>query len=148
MVNMQGLIIHNYENVISDVWKTVYSSKKPVTDTHLLSFFFSQITIFFWHFAAYQTGLYICLLSTSIHKDRSLSVLPRLRQFTVEKNVLEFLNDLKFILYLKYDNFSTIWRMDTPTFVANYLRQSLLYSPTWNTQKHLIFLRQYRRSSE
>jgi hypothetical protein len=28
---------------------------------------------------------------------------------------------------------------DTPTFVANYLRQSSLYNPTWNTQKHLIF---------
>ena len=28
-----------------------------------------------------------------------------------EKNVLEFLNDLKFILYLKYDNFSTTWCM-------------------------------------
>ena len=35
----------------------------------------------------------------------------RLPQFMVEKNVLEFLNDLKFILYLKYDNFSTIWCM-------------------------------------
>ena len=53
----------------------------------------------------------ICLLSTSIHKERSLSVLHRLPQFTVEKNVLEFLNDLKFILYLKYDNFSTTWCM-------------------------------------
>jgi glutamine amidotransferase-like uncharacterized protein len=28
---------------------------------------------------------------------------------------------------------------DTPTFVANNLRQSSLYNPTWNTQKHLIF---------
>jgi hypothetical protein len=37
---------------------------------------------------------------------------------------------------------------DTPTFVANYLRQSSLYNPTWNTQKHLICFRQYRRSSE
>jgi hypothetical protein len=36
---------------------------------------------------------------------------------------------------------------DTPTFVANYLRQSS-YNQTWNTQKHLIFFRQYRRSSE
>ena len=51
--------------------------------------------------------IYICLLSTSIHKERSLSVSRRLPQFTVEKYVLEFLNDLKFILYLKYDNFST-----------------------------------------
>ena len=34
-----------------------------------------------------------------------------LPQFTVEKNVLEFLNDLKFILYLKYENFSTTWCM-------------------------------------
>jgi hypothetical protein len=46
MVNTQGLTIHrhNYENVISDVWKTMYmySSKKLVTDTHLLSFFFSH----------------------------------------------------------------------------------------------------------
>ena len=33
MVIMQGLTIHNYVNVISDVWKTMYSSKKPVTDT-------------------------------------------------------------------------------------------------------------------
>jgi hypothetical protein len=31
---------------------------------------------------------------------------------------------------------------DTPTFVANYLRQSSLYNPTWNTQKHLIFFQQ------
>ena len=28
-----------------------------------------------------------------------------------KKNVLVFLNDLKFILYLKYDNFSTTWCM-------------------------------------
>jgi hypothetical protein len=35
---------------------------------------------------------------------------------------------------------------DTPTFVANYLRQSSLYNPTWNTQKHFIFFRQYRCS--
>ena len=28
-----------------------------------------------------------------------------------KKNVLESLNDLKFILYLKYDNFSTAWCM-------------------------------------
>jgi hypothetical protein len=28
---------------------------------------------------------------------------------------------------------------DTPTFVVNHLRQSSLYNPTWNTQKHLIF---------
>ena len=55
--------------------------------------------------------IYICLLSTSIHKERSLSVSRRLPQFTIEKNVLEFLNDLKFILYLKYDNFSTTWCM-------------------------------------
>jgi hypothetical protein len=55
--------------------------------------------------------IYICLLSTSIHKERSLSVSHRLPQFTVEKNVLEFLNDLKFILYLKYDNCSTSWCM-------------------------------------
>jgi hypothetical protein len=55
--------------------------------------------------------IYICLLSTSIHKERSLSVSRQLPQFTVEKNVLEFLNDLKFILYLKYDNFSTTWCM-------------------------------------
>ena len=55
--------------------------------------------------------IYICLLSTSIHKEGSLSVSRRLPQFTVEKNVLEFLNDLKFILYLKYDNFSTTWCM-------------------------------------
>jgi hypothetical protein len=50
---------------------------------------------------------------TSIHRENSLSVLRRLPQFTVEKNVLEleFLNDLKFILYLKYDNFSTTWCM-------------------------------------
>jgi hypothetical protein len=33
---------------------------------------------------------------------------------------------------------------DTPTFVVNHLRQSSLYNPTWNTQKHLIFFRQYR----
>ena len=39
----------------------------------------------------------------------SLSVSRQLPQFTVEKNVFEFLNDLKFILYLKYDNFSTTW---------------------------------------
>ena len=31
---------------------------------------------------------------------------------------------------------------DTSTFVANYLRQSSLYNPTWNTQKHLIFFQQ------
>jgi len=37
---------------------------------------------------------------------------------------------------------------DTPTFVANYLRQSSLYNPTWNTQKHLTFVRQYGSSSE
>jgi hypothetical protein len=55
--------------------------------------------------------IYICLLSTSIHKERSLSVSRRLPQLTVEKNVLEFLNYLKFILYLKYDNFSTTWCM-------------------------------------
>ena len=28
-----------------------------------------------------------------------------------KKNVFEFLNDFKFILYLKYDNFSTTWCM-------------------------------------
>ena len=55
--------------------------------------------------------VYICLLSTSIHKERSLSVSRRLPQFTVEKNVSEFLYDLKLILYLKYDNFSTTWCM-------------------------------------
>ena len=66
--------------------------------------------------------VYICLLSTSIHKERSLSVSRRLPQFTVEKNVLEFLYDLKCIFYnMMYD---------TPTFVANYLRQSSLYNPT------------------
>ena len=54
--------------------------------------------------------IYICLLSTSIHKERSISVSRRLPQFTVEKKVFE-LNDLKFILYLKYDNFSTTWCM-------------------------------------
>jgi hypothetical protein len=32
IVNKQSLTIHNYENVISDVWKTMYSSKKPVTN--------------------------------------------------------------------------------------------------------------------
>ena len=47
---------------------------------------------------------YIYLFTIYIHKERSLSVSRRLPQFTVEKNVLEFLNDLKFILYLKYDN--------------------------------------------
>jgi hypothetical protein len=26
---------------------------------------------------------------------------------------------------------------DTPALVANHLRQSSLYNPTWNTQKHL-----------
>ena len=57
MVNTQGLTIHNYENVISDVWKTMYSSKKPITDTHLLSFWYSRITKLFRHFAAYQTCL-------------------------------------------------------------------------------------------
>ena len=55
--------------------------------------------------------IYICLLSTSIHKAGSLSVSRRLLQFTVEKNVLEFLNNLTFILYLTYDNFSTTWCM-------------------------------------
>ena len=46
-----------------------------------------------------------------MHKERSLSVSSRLPQFTVENNVLEFLNDLEFIFYLKYDNFSTTWCM-------------------------------------
>ena len=66
----------------------------------------------------------------------------RLPQFTVGKNVLEFLNDLKFILYLKYDNFSTTWWM-------TYLSQNSLYNPTWNTQKipH-FFPPQYWCSSE
>ena len=59
----------------------------------------------------YSFHIYVCLLSTSIHIERSLSVSRQLPQFTVEKNVLEFLNDLKFILYLKYDNFSTTWCM-------------------------------------
>ena len=34
MVITQGLTFDNYENVISDVWKTMYSSKKPVANTH------------------------------------------------------------------------------------------------------------------
>jgi hypothetical protein len=63
--------------------------------------------------------------ATSIHKERSFSVSRRLLQFTVDKNVIEFLNDIKFTLYLKYDIFSTTWCMTRiPTCVANYLRQS------------------------
>ena len=49
MVITQGLTIHNYVNVISDVWKTMYSSKKPVTNTHLLSFWYWRITKISWH---------------------------------------------------------------------------------------------------
>jgi hypothetical protein len=64
-------------------------------------------TVFLLDTQALVSYIYVCLLSTSIHKERSLSVSRQLPQFTVEKNVLEFLNDLKFILYLKYDNFST-----------------------------------------
>jgi hypothetical protein len=81
--------------------------------------YFLQVILLFFLFTAalvlpekYDSfHIYICLLSTSIHKERTLSVSRRLPQFTVEKNVLESLNDLKFILYLKYDNFSTIWCM-------------------------------------
>jgi hypothetical protein len=94
----------------------------------ILVFFYKLITSHRHSFHAC-----ICLLSTFIHKERSLSVSRRLPQFTVEKNVLEFLNDLKFILYLKYDNFSTTWCMTCLPFVANYLHQSSLYNPTWNT---------------
>jgi len=36
-------------------------------------------------------ALFIYILSTFIHKERSLSVSRRLPQFTVEKNILEFL---------------------------------------------------------
>jgi hypothetical protein len=53
MVITQGLTIDYYENVISDVWKTMYSSKKPVTSTHPLSFWYWRITNISWHFAAY-----------------------------------------------------------------------------------------------
>ena len=48
MVITQGLTIHNYVNVISDVWKTKYSSKKPVTNTHTLSFWYWRITKISW----------------------------------------------------------------------------------------------------
>jgi hypothetical protein len=91
-------------NVKKNSW---FVKKNMTAGGYLLRAFLKNTvfqTSFFWHFAAYQTGLYICLLSTSIHKERSLSVSPRLRQFTVEKNVLEFLNDLKFILYLNGAN--------------------------------------------
>jgi hypothetical protein len=92
--------------------------------------------------------IYICLLSTSIHKERSISVSRRLPQFTVEKKVFEFLNDLKFILYLKYDNFSATWCMTRLPLLpiiyvrAHYIIQLEIHK---NTK---CFFRQYRPSSK
>jgi hypothetical protein len=43
MVIAQGLTIYNYVNAISDVWKTMYSSKKLVTNTHPLFCLFGLI---------------------------------------------------------------------------------------------------------
>ena len=54
-----------------------------------LSLLKHDILIFRYHRHLFH--IYICLLSTSTPKERSLSVLRRLPQFTVEKTVLEFL---------------------------------------------------------
>jgi hypothetical protein len=84
--------------------------------------------------------IYICLLSTSIHKERSISVSRRLPQFTVEKKVFEFLNDLKFILYLKYDNFSATWCMTRlPLLSIIYVRAHYIIQLEIHKKIHEVF---------
>jgi hypothetical protein len=46
MVITQGLTIHDYINVISDVWKAMYSSTKPVTNTQSIHDFNGKLIIF------------------------------------------------------------------------------------------------------
>ena len=80
---------------------------------------FRSVSTSYWFLITGTRFIYIFVyyLRLSIKKGSS-----RLPQFTVEKNVLEFLNDLKFILYLKYDNFSTWWMTRLPLLPIIYVR--------------------------
>ena len=58
IVSKEKLSCFDHFNSTSfSVWKTIYSSKKPVTNTYPLSFWYWRITKISWHLAAYQRGL-------------------------------------------------------------------------------------------